>query len=357
MSDRVSSFGGSIQRGYQIDTMQSRLSLLTGEIASGQLANPAAAMGSNASILYQLQSQLSQQNELQTSITTASQNLDTAQTALTSIATAAQSANSSVLGYTVGDLSGLNAIGSQASSTIEQVLDLMNTNFLNQGVFAGDKNTAQPLQPLGASGGLKSIIQNTLSAAVTANGGPLTSSNISNLISGPNGIDSIFSDTNANPSMNYGGAIYTGASDGKPTSVIIGTNQTLQYDSSANQPAFRDLLKGLSMLSLLNSSAGQLDTSAQTTLLSQAGSVIAKAQNEITTLQGSLGSVQSSLTAATNAQQSAANATQAQIVNYVTVDAYSASTEITSLQTQIQASYELTSQISQLSLVHYMPAT
>jgi flagellar hook-associated protein 3 FlgL len=185
----------------------------------------------------------------------------------------------------------------------------------------------------------------------------LSASNISALINGPNGLASVFNDTNSDPTQRYSGAIYTGSTDGQPTSVIVGTNQTVQYDASANQPAFRDLLQGLSMLSMVNAPSSQLDSTAQAQLLSQASSLLGAAQNEITNLQGNLGSVQSSLTAASSAQTAAATATQAQITNYLQANTYADSTQLTQLQTQLQATYSLTSQISQLSLVHYMPTT
>jgi len=354
MFDRVSSFGRSYQLSYQTNAMQTQLNQLTGELSSGQKANPEASLGTQAALLYQLQSQSDQDSGLQTELTVSSQRLDTTQTALTSLASSLQTVATAAQGITAGDASGLGAVGSQASSTINQVLSLMNTSFLGQGVFGGD-STTQPVQAADAPGGLTAVTQNILSAAVSANGGPLSQSDINNLINGPNGLASVFSDTNSNPGQNYTGAIYTGSTDGQPTTVVIGNNQTVQYDASANQPAFRDLLQGLSMLSMLSAPSSQLDDTAKTQLLSQATSVLTNAQQEITNLQGSLGAVQSSVSAATDAQQSAASATQAQILTYVQADTYGDSTQISTLQEQLQATYELTEQISQLSLVHYMP--
>ena len=355
MLDRISSFAGSVQRGYQTNSMQSQLNQLVAELASGQKSNPEASLGTSAALLYQLQSQSDQQTGLQTAITTGSQRLDTAQTALTSLASVVQTMTTAAQG-TVGIDVNPTAISSQATSSIGQVLGLLNTSFLGSGVFAGNNGASQPMQAADAQGGLSSIAQNSLSAAVSAKGGPLSKADISTLIDGANGLSSVFNDTNADPAHRYTGAIYTGSSDGKPTEVMVGANQTVSYDASANQPAFRDLLKGLSMLAMLNAPSSQLDDSGKAELLSQAGKVLATAQNELTSVQGSIGAAQSSLSAAADAQKSAAAATQAQILTYVQADNYGNSSQISMLQTQLQATYTLTSQISQLSLVHFMPA-
>jgi flagellar hook-associated protein 3 FlgL len=354
MMDRISSFAGSVLRGYQTNSMQSQLNQLVAELSSGQKANPEASLGTSAALLYQLQSQSDQQTGLQTAITTGAQRLDTTQTALTSLASVVQSVTLAAQG-TAGIDVNLAAMGSQATSAIGQVLGLLNGGFLGSGVFAGNTGASQPMAAADAPGGLSSIAQNTLSAAVSAKGGPLSQSDITTLINGSNGLSSVFNDTNSDPTQRYAGAIYTGSTDGKPTEVIIGGSQTVRYDASANQPAFRDLLKGLSMLSMLNAPSTQLDASAKAELLSQASKVLTNAQSELTTVRGSLGAVQSSLSAASDAQKSAAAATQAQILIYVQADNYGNASQISMLQTQLQASYTLTSQISQLSLVHYMP--
>jgi flagellar hook-associated protein 3 FlgL len=169
-------------------------------------------------------------------------------------------------------------------------------------------------------------------------------------------LSSVFSNTNTNPAQNYNGAFYTGSTDGQPTTVLIGVNQTLQYNASANQPAFTDLLKGLSMLSMLSAPSSQLDDTAKSALLQQAGTVIGQAQDELTSLQGNLGVVQSQLQQVSTTQQAAYSATTQQIATMEQADPATVATQLSTLQTQLQASYEVTAQISQLSLVHYLPA-
>jgi flagellar hook-associated protein 3 FlgL len=355
MFNRVGTFANSGQLGFTVGSLQTQLNQAVQEIGSGQKANPEASMGAGAAVLYQLQSQSDWQSALQSSVTTASQNLTTAQTALTSVATGVQTVLNAAQSIAAGDTSGYAPVGSQASSTLNQILGLLNTDSLGSGVFSGDSGKTQPMLPATATGGINAIAQGMMSQAVAAKGGPLSASDIDSLIDGTNGLASVFNDTNSNPAQRYAGALYSGSTDGKPTTVVIGTHQTVSYDASANQPAFRDLVQGLSMLSLIGSSSN-LDSSGQAELLSRGTAMLAKAQTEVTDLQGNLGAVQSTLTQATTAQQNAASAIQTQILNDTQANTYQLSTQISQLQTQLQATYSLTSQISQLSLVKYMPA-
>jgi flagellar hook-associated protein 3 FlgL len=211
------------------------------------------------------------------------------------------------------------------------------------------------MQSINAPSGPLATVNSVLATAVSAKGSALSQSDINGLINGPNGIASVFSDTNSNPALNYTGSFYTAADDGKPTKVLIGSTETLQYDIKANQPAFRDLMQGLSMLSLLGAPSSQLDASAKTELQTQASAMITKAQGELTTQQGLLGVTQARLQSVADQQKTAADATQKQILGFEQADTTVDATALTALQTQLQASYAITAQISQLTLTHYLP--
>jgi flagellar hook-associated protein 3 FlgL len=359
MSDRVTSYSNSMQIDSFMQALQDRMTNLVGEVSSGQKADPAGAMGTSAALLYQLHTQSDQQTVLQTSIGLASQRMDTIQSVMTSIGSLAQGVSGDVSTAQINGVgtmtdAGAGTLAQEAQSAMQQVLSQLNTTFTGSALFAGD-SAAPPMQTAGATGGPMDTVNAVLNAAVAAKGGPLTASDINGLVNGTNGLSSVFDDTNSNPAQRYSGAFYAATDDGKPTTVMVGMNQTVQYNAKANQPAFRDLLQGLSMLSLLNAPSTQLDTSAKNELATEAGDVLSTAQSELTGLQGSLGSVQSELQDAVSTQQSAASATQQQIANYEQANTAADATDLTNLQTQLQATYELTAQISQLSLTRYMP--
>jgi flagellar hook-associated protein 3 FlgL len=360
MSGRVSSYSGPMQMDSLIQTMTGRLNQLANEVASNQKTNPAGSMGSGASLLYQLHTQSDQATALQTSIGMASQRLDTVQTVMSSIGSIAQTVanagqDSQLNG--VGNISAASttSLAQQAQSAMQQILGQLNTAYAGSPLFAGN-STVSPMQAPGAIGGPTDTMNAILSAAVAANGGnPLSSADVANLVNGPNGIASVFTNTNSNPVQNFNGAFYTAGASSQPTTVLIGTNQTLQYNTQANQPAFRDLLQGLSMLSMAGAPSSQLDSTAQASLITQGLQLLSTAQNELTEMQGSLGSSQAEMQSAIDLQQSTAAATQQQLAGYEQPDLAADSTDLTALQTQLQAAYELTAQISQLSLTRYMP--
>ena len=87
----------------------------------------------------------------------------------------------------------------------------------------------------------------------------------------------------------------------------------------------------------------------------QASALIGQAQNELTTQQGLLGVTQAALQNVADQQQAAANATQKQIFGFEQADTTADATTLSTLQTQLQATYAITAEISQLTLTHYLP--
>jgi len=357
MSGRISTFAAPLQQEYVLQGMNARLNTMTAEVSSGLNSNPAGAMGNNASLLYSLQNQADQENVVQTTATTAGNRLDAIQTALTSVASSVQTIATGTINSASQTPEGAAALGTEASNTMSQVLNLLNTQYNGSALFAGDATSNPPMRSADAAGGPQDAINTVLNTAVAANGGqPLTAANVDNLLNGPNGLASIFNNTNSNPALNYNSSFYTAPDDGKPTQVLIGVNQTVQYNAKANQPAFKDLMQGLSMLSMLSAPSTQLDSTAQSAILTQATTMIGQAQNELTTQQGQLGAVQAQLQQVSNAQQSAANATTAQVTSLEAADPYATATNLSALQNQLAASYQVTEALSQLTLSHYLPA-
>lgn len=348
MIDRISSSASSMALDSQIQQMQSQISQLTGEISSGQAASP-----SGGAALYTLQYEAGQQTAYQSAITEASNRLDTMQTALSSIASTAQTITTDALNSNAQSGSGLSTLGTEAQDALDQIIGLLNTQYDGQSVFSGTDGSVATMVASTAPGGPNATINAVLSAAVAANGGQLTAADVSQLIDGPNGIASVFNDTNSDSSQNYDNAFYAPTSSNTAIQVAVGASQTVSYNVTANQQAFRDLLQGVSMLTLLNAPSSQLDASAQSAIATQAADLLGTAQTELTSTQATLGIAQSQLQQASDAQQSAASNTQQQILTFTQANTYADTTELDTLQTQLQASYELTAEISQLSLTNY----
>ncbi|HTR16046.1 MAG TPA: flagellin [Acetobacteraceae bacterium] len=354
--DRITPYANSMVLQNLIQQMQSQQAQLTTEISSGAKANPAGSMGTAAALLYQLHLQNDQQTALQTTMTTASERLDTMQTAMTSIASVAQSASNAALNVNTGTSQGMTIMAATARSDMSQIMSLLNTQYDGHAIFAGSDSAGTPMKATDASGGALDAINNALNSATGNGSTTIASSNVSTLLSK---ISDIFNDnySGASSGNNFTSAFYTSSDTtnaGPQTEVLIGSQETLKYNVKGDNPAFKDLLHGLSMLSLLDAPSSQIDDTAKSQILTQAQMLINQGQAELTTVQGVLGTKQSQLQRAQDIQKSASDATLKQITNYEQADTYTDAQKLTSLSTQLQATYEITASLAKLSLSNYI---
>ena len=262
----ISTLGSMLQTSWQIQSMQTQMNRLTTELASGRKADSLGPLGGNAALLYQLHAQSDQQTTLQTTVTNALGRLEATQTALSAVGSSVQSITNDALNLASSNGQNLSVLANQAQNAMAQVISQLNTQYQGSSLFAGDNTNTAPMQSSDAAGGPQATVNSVLATAVSAKGGPLSASDISGLINGPNGLASVFNDTNSNPALNYSGSFYTAPDDGKPTTVLVGATQTLQYSVKGNQQGFRDLMQGLSMLTMLGAPSSQLDNSAKAAL-------------------------------------------------------------------------------------------
>ena len=133
---------------------------------------------------------------------------------------------------------------------------------------------------------------------------------------------------------------------------IIGPNQAVSTSVSANQSAFQELAQAYTMLSDLGTQS--LGQGAYQAVTSSATTLLTSAIGSLTDLQAGVGEVQTSISNANNQMSLQMNVLSTQISNLESVNTYEASTRVSELQTQIETSYALTSQLQQLSLVKFL---
>ena len=74
----------------------------------------------------------------------------------------------------------------------------------------------------------------------------------------------------------------------------------------------------------------------------------------LTEAQATVGTAQASVTAADSQIDAKVTVLKTSVSSLVSVDPYALSSKVTALQTQLEASYSLTSRLQQLSLVNYL---
>jgi flagellar hook-associated protein 3 FlgL len=329
---------------------QSQLATLEVESSTGQYADLGLQLGSTSG--YELS--LKTQDDLLQAMTAANgvtgANMATAQSALSSILSSAQTAAQSLMHAGSGPEASttLQTIG---QTNLQQLIALANTTSAGGYVFAGENTQQAPLddyfsQPTSAA---KSAIDaafqsyfgfSTNSMQVST----ITPSQIRSFLSGPFATQF----ASANWTSNWS----TASNFNTVTEVSPGN--TIETSTNANSPAFQDLAAGYTMLAEFANIG--LSSDAQNVLVSNATSSISQGISSLISVQAQLGQSQSQLSAANTAMASQLGIIQKELSSTDTIDPAQIATDLTTLSTQLETAYRLTAQIHNLNLAQYLPA-
>ena len=327
--------------------MQSELAASETEVATGNYADIGLSLGATSGEDVSLQAQTSLLQTLMTTNQTIATQLGTTTTTLSSLQSSAQNLLNSLL---EGDGSNSNASTIQASGEddLQGLISSLNSSLNGNYIFGGTNTGTEPVTNYYAAGAAnKAAVDNAFQAAF---GMSQTSSSVST-ISGTNMQN--FLDTQFAP-LFQGTNWSTNWSSASSQTLTnqISENQTASTSVSANNPAFQQLAQAYTMVADLGTQ--NLSSSAYQAVSSTAQSLLTSAISNLTDLQANVGMVQSDVTNANSQMSLQTNILSTQIGNLESVNTYEVSTRITDLQSQIEDSYALTSQLAQLSLVKFL---
>jgi flagellar hook-associated protein 3 FlgL len=328
---------------------QSQLSTLETESTTGQYADLGLQLGGQSG--YELS--LRTQDDLLQTLTSANgivaTNMSTAQSALSSILSSAQTSAQSLTQSTATTGSGAS-LQTLGETNLQQLISVANTSVGNSYVFGGQNTQTAPLDDFYAqpSSTAKTAIDTAFhsyfgfstSSSQVSN---ITSSQMQGFLSGP------FAAQFESPDWNSNWSTASSAN----TSSQIAPDDVIETSTNANTSGFQQLAQGYTMLSEF---AGiGLGSGAQQALTSAASSLINDGVTSITTTQSQLGLAQSQVTQANSAMSSQMTLLQTEIGRSDSVDAATIATELTTLSTQLETSYQLTAKINGLNLAQYLP--
>jgi flagellar hook-associated protein 3 FlgL len=138
----------------------------------------------------------------------------------------------------------------------------------------------------------------------------------------------------------------------------IGSSQTVQYGVQANEQGITSQLKAIAAYAAFSTLPSNTNASAQISALSQSVSHALSTQpgqQSISEIQTDLANVTTTIKATTALQTQTQATLQSLVSNIETVSPDEVATQILALQTSLQASYQTTSLLSQLSLVKFLP--
>ncbi|HXS42228.1 MAG TPA: flagellin [Stellaceae bacterium] len=155
----------------------------------------------------------------------------------------------------------------------------------------------------------------------------------------------------------------TAASDGAPPNgyyegddgiaqATVDNNVTLSYGVNANNPAFEQFIRVLNFLA--NAPAFDQSNATDVANVNRATQMLNSVVTQLQTLQGTNALQQGQLSNQLDNHKSALALAQGSIADIAKVDPATAITQLDTLQTQLQASYQIIGILQQLSLVNYM---
>jgi flagellar hook-associated protein 3 FlgL len=331
-------------------TAQTNLAQAEQEVSTGTYADVGLALGAQASQDVSLRGQQSLLQTISTTNNVASTNLSLTQNVLSGLQTTAQNFLQSLLDASggSGNDSGAASLQQTAQSALTSLISGLNTNVNGNYLFAGTNSSVQPItEYYGTNAPNQQAVNTAFSTAFgfsqsSADVSSITASQMQSFLS--NGFASQFQGSNWTSN-------WSSASDTTTTSEIS-PSQTTSTSVSANETAFQDLAHAYTMVA--EAGTQNLSSAAFQTVVSNAQSLANAGISALTNIQSGVGLVQSDITNANSQMSVQMNVLSTQIGNLEDVNTYEASTQVTDLQTQIETAYELTSQLSQLSLVKYL---
>jgi flagellin-like hook-associated protein FlgL len=339
-------------------SVHQQLDTLTEQASTGLVSQSYAGLGGAASVSLNLNPQLTALQTYQTNIDQATGGMQVTQTAMTQIQQIAATFVAAMPNLNGLNPSEVDSVAAQANAALQQLAGLLDTQDGNNYVFGG-QDSANPPVPSPDSI-LSSGFYTQINAAVSglsANGASTTAAATLAVASSNATGTSPFSAYMSQPvsaisapmvQTGDGGTVRTGLlASGNAVAVSSGTSTTGSY--------MRDLMRALATLGSMSGS--QVNDAGFGALVQDTSTSLTGVVSAMAVDVGVLGNTQSSLTATQTQLSDTATALTSQLSSVQDVNMAQTLSDLTSMQTQLQASYRLISGETSLSLVTFLPAT
>jgi len=340
---------------------QSDLVKASYEATTGRVYDPGLALGAKSSRFLDTESQINYLNGLKDTNNLAALRMSASQGAISSLVHADKDGSAGVLNtfnkLLVGNDTIANAgeLQSAAQSALDSFVSALNTSYNGEYVFGGT-NTAEP--PLdyykaGSNEGGSRIVQQAFRdhfgfSPDDPAAADITKEEMEAFIDGP------FSDLFEEPGWN---ASFSKADDTAKQNRISPSGETVDISVSANADGFRHAMRNLILVAEFDNIGLSKDAQAavnERARIAADGKSTGGAITEIVTTSSELGNSEERVQRANerlDAQMTILNSTRNTLIG---VDQTEASYRIMAIQNVLAVSYNLTAQISRLSLVNYL---
>jgi flagellar hook-associated protein 3 FlgL len=323
-----------------LSRMQSDLSRLSGEIASGRMADAGLTLGTGVASSVTFRSSDSSLSALIDGNGQIKTRLSQSQSALDTLRAGADSFLKTLLNSNgQGDI--LQAAG---ATGLDDFIATMNASDGQRYLFGGINSGTAPIANYDAGAGA------AVDAAFLAKFGVSQSDPAAAQITGADMadfLDNEFSALFADPAWS---GTWSSASD-QPQQSRISTTRTIDTSASANEAGFRKLAMAYTMVAKLGTAG--LGEGARKAIIDKATSLIGTATTDVVDIQSRLGSAENAVDDATKYMTSQRDIVATQLDKLEGVDPVEAKTRLDTLNTQIEMSYSLTNRLLRLSILNY----
>jgi flagellar hook-associated protein 3 FlgL len=351
-------------------SVKQKLDTLTNQASSGLVGDTYAGLGTGASISLDLRPQMANLQTWQNNVDASTGRMAVTQTAMSNIQSIAASFYAQLNTVDGINASAVDSIAASARAALSQVASQLDTQNGGVYVFAGQDTDTAPVPDPDTI--LTSGFYTQIKAAVAglAGNAAATAQATWKIAAGPpDGTGPSPFSTNMSKSSAALQAqlptVQVGQNNTEKIGLLASTNALIPDSvapaaipggpSATTGSYMRDVLRALATIGSLNSS--QVNDSGfqalvQDTRISMSGAITAMAQDV-----GVLGNVQSSLTATQSRLADTQTALTGQVSSVEDVDMAKTMSQLSLVQTQMQASYQLIATMSSLSLVKFLPVS
>jgi len=342
----VSSFSLSSAPRSAVFRIQDELRNAQKEVTTGRYADVGLTLGSRTNQTVSLRVERENAIRMQEANTLIGQRFDTMQTSLESIAKTGENLLASLISNGPAD-AGISASMQQARAGLQQFMGAINASSGSRFLFSGAA-TDQPALAFEKVGGGAAVSYEDNSTAKQAVADALTTAAPTNAAELEAFLDGPF---NALFAEGAGWDMWSKA-DAAPVFNRISDSETLDVSYPASNAAFRNIVKAYVMVSDLGTQ--NMEEGQRQLLTSRAVETLSLGLSQLTEIRAEIGGKQSRLEITNEALATRKNVLTMSISSFEDVDAYEASTRVTTLTNLLEASYALTARISRLSIINYL---
>ena len=351
----LSTLTSNLNNRLDVARLTRQLQQASQEVTTGTRADLYGDLGQTAAIPLGLGAMMARNDGFAQSNALLGNRMDVMATSLTTVHDAAQSVLSQAVANLTQPGDSASTLQQSARAALNQITTALNANYGGAYLFSGTTSDQPPLQAQATANPATGLSPQGVIAGIVG-AGPTDAADAAAKLAQ---IDAVYGPATGS-ARDFEATFYNGTSAqsaaGTPNPRVSGqiaAGQSVGYGIQANDPEIRNVLKGLTMLASTDPSK-ITDPGAYKAWMLSAVSALSDGVSGVTDAQAQLGS-QQKLVSDMAARQGDLKAVYTSRINaFEGVDPYEAASRLSQLQTQLQATYAATAQISKLTILNYL---